>query len=408
MAVPQVRADGARLAGSGSRFVWEDPFLLEDQLTDDERMIRDTARDFARDRLAPGVVEAYANEITDRSIFNAMGELGLLGVTLPEEYGCANASYVAYGLVAREVERVDSGYRSMMSVQSSLVMYPIYAYGDEDQRKKYLPKLATGEWVGCFGLTEPNAGSDPGGMTTRAVKIDGGYRLTGAKTWISNAPIADVFVVWVKSAAHGDEIRGFILEKGMKGLSAPKISGKLSLRASVTGEIVLDGVQVVESALLPNVCGLKGPFGCLNRARYGISWGAMGAAEDCWRRARDYTLDRKQFGRPLAATQLVQKKLADMQTEIALGLQGSLRVGRLMDEGAEAPEMISLVKRNNCGKALDIARAARDMHGGNGIMGEYHVIRHSQNLETVNTYEGAHDIHALILGRAQTGIQAFY
>ncbi len=389
-------------------FVWEDPFLLDSQLTDDERMIRDTAHAYAQEKLAPRVVEAYAHEKTDRHIFNEMGELGLLGVTLPEEYGGAAASYVAYGLVAREVERVDSGYRSMMSVQSSLVMYPIYAYGSEAQRKKYLPKLASGEWVGCFGLTEPEAGSDPGGMTTRAFKTDGGYRLKGAKMWISNSPIADVFVVWAKSDAHEGQIRGFVLEKGMKGLSAPKIEGKLSLRASVTGEIVMEDVELGEDALLPNVSGLKGPFGCLNRARYGISWGALGAAEDCWMRARQYTLDRKQFGRPLAQTQLIQKKLADMQTEITLGLQGSLRVGRLLDEGRMAPEMISLVKRNNCGKALDIARQARDMHGGNGIMGEYHVIRHSQNLETVNTYEGAHDVHALILGRAQTGLQAFY
>ncbi|WP_244913988.1 acyl-CoA dehydrogenase, partial [Methylobacterium frigidaeris] len=356
--------------GTRGAFRWDDPFLLDDQLTDDERLIRDSARSFAQERLLPGIVEAYAEEKTDRSLFNAMGELGLLGVTLPEEYGCAGASYVAYGLVAREVERVDSGYRSMMSVQSSLVMYPIYAYGDENQRKKYLPKLASGEFVGCFGLTEPDAGSDPAGMKTRADKIDGGYRLSGAKTWISNAPIADVFVVWAKSPAHDNQIRGFVLEKGMKGLSAPKIKGKLSLRASVTGEIVMDGVEVPESALLPNVSGLKGPFGCLNRARYGISWGALGAAEDCWHRARQYTLDRKQFNRPLAQTQLVQKKLADMQTEIALGLQGSLRVGRLFDEGRMAPEMISLVKRNNCGKALAIAREARDMHGGNGIMGE--------------------------------------
>ena len=389
-------------------FVWEDPFLLDSQLTDDERMIRDTAHAYAQEKLAPRVVEAYAHEKTDRHIFNEMGELGLLGVTLPEEYGGAAASYVAYGLVAREVERVDSGYRSMMSVQSSLVMYPIYAYGSEAQRKKYLPKLASGEWVGCFGLTEPEAGSDPGGMTTRAFKTEGGYRLKGAKMWISNSPIADVFVVWAKSDAHEGQIRGFVLEKGMKGLSAPKIEGKLSLRASITGEIVMEDVEVGEDALLPNVAGLKGPFGCLNRARYGISWGALGAAEDCWMRARQYTLDRKQFGRPLAQTQLIQKKLADMQTEITLGLQGSLRVGRLLDEGRMAPEMISLVKRNNCGKALDIARQARDMHGGNGIMGEYHVIRHSQNLETVNTYEGAHDVHALILGRAQTGLQAFY
>jgi glutaryl-CoA dehydrogenase len=337
-----------------------------------------------------------------------MGEAGLLGVTVPEEFGGSEASYVAYGLVAREVERVDSGFRSMMSVQSSLVMYPIYAYGDDAQRKKYLPKLASGEWIGCFGLTEPDAGSDPGGMKTRAQKVDGGYRLTGSKMWISNSPIADVFVVWAKSEAHDGKIRGFVLEKGMKGLSAPKIGGKLSLRASITGEIVMDGVEVPEENLLPNVSGLKGPFGCLNRARYGISWGAMGAAEDCWRRARQYGLDRKQFNKPLAGTQLFQKKLADMQTEIALGLQGSLRVGRLMDEGRMAPEMISLVKRNNCGKALDIARQARDMHGGNGIQIEYHVMRHAQNLETVNTYEGTHDVHALILGRAQTGIQAFF
>ncbi|WP_375459574.1 acyl-CoA dehydrogenase [uncultured Enterovirga sp.] len=389
-------------------FQWEDPFLLDDQLSDDERMIRDTARDYAQEKLLPRIVEAYQNETTDRSIFNEMGELGLLGVTVPEEFGGADAGYVAYGLVAREVERVDSGYRSMMSVQSSLVMYPIYAYGDDTQRKKYLPKLASGEWVGCFGLTEPDAGSDPGGMKTRAEKTASGYRISGAKMWISNSPIADVFVVWAKSSAHGDQIRGFVLEKGMKGLSAPKIGGKLSLRASVTGEIVMDNVEVGEEHLLPNVSGLKGPFGCLNRARYGISWGAMGAAEDCWHRARSYTLDRRQFNRPLAQTQLVQKKLADMQTEIALGLQGSLRVGRLFDEGRMAPEMISIVKRNNCGKALDIARQARDMHGGNGIMGEYHVMRHAQNLETVNTYEGTHDVHALILGRAITGLQAFF
>jgi glutaryl-CoA dehydrogenase len=337
-----------------------------------------------------------------------MGELGLLGITLPEDYNCAGASYVAYGLVAREIERVDSGYRSMMSVQSSLVMYPIYAYGDETQRRRYLPKLAAGEWIGCFGLTEPEAGSDPGSMVTRAEPIAGGYRLKGAKTWISNAPVADVFVIWAKSAAHDNQIRGFVLEKSMSGLSAPKISGKLSLRASITGEIVLDDVEVPEGALLPHTSGLKGPFGCLNRARYGISWGAMGAAEDCWHRARGYVLDRTQFGRPLAATQLVQKKLADMQTEIALGLQASLRVGRLLDEGQCSPEAISLVKRNNCGKALEIARLARDMHGGNGIQEEYHVMRHAQNLETVNTYEGTHDVHALILGRAQTGMQAFF
>ena len=337
-----------------------------------------------------------------------MGELGLLGVTIPEEYGCAGANYVSYGLVAREVERIDSGYRSMMSVQSSLVMYPIYAYGTEEQRKKYLPKLGSGEWVGCFGLTEPDAGSDPGGMKTRAEKVADGYKLTGSKTWISNAPIADVFVIWAKSAAHDNQIRGFILEKGMKGLSAPKLGGKLSLRASITGEVVMDDVIVPEENLLPNVSGLKGPFGCLNRARYGISWGAMGAAEDCFHRARQYGLDRKQFNKPLAQTQLYQKKLADMLTEITLGLQGSLRVGRLLDEGKLAPEMISVVKRNNCGKALDIARAARDMHGGNGIQIEYHVMRHAANLETVNTYEGTHDVHALILGRAITGLQAFF
>ncbi|MFN8925036.1 MAG: acyl-CoA dehydrogenase [Rhodospirillales bacterium] len=391
-----------------ARFDWEDPFLLDDQLTEDERMFRDTARNYAQNHLLPRVIEAYREEKTDRRIFDEMGELGLLGVTVPEEYGGAGASYVAYGLVAREVERVDSGYRSMMSVQSSLVMYPIQAYGSEDQRKRYLPKLASGEHVGCFGLTEPDAGSDPAGMKTRAETIDGGYRLIGSKMWISNSPIADVFVVWAKSAAHGDEIRGFVLEKGMKGLSAPKIGGKLSLRASVTGEIVMDGVEVPETALLPNVSGLKGPFGCLNRARYGISWGAMGAAEDCFHRARQYVLDRNQFGKPLAQTQLIQKKLADMMTDIALGLQGSLRVGRLFDEGRLAPEMISIVKRNNCGKALDIARMARDMHGGNGIQEEYHVMRHAQNLETVNTYEGTHDVHALILGRAVTGLQAFF
>jgi len=390
------------------RFSWEDAFFLDDQLSEDERAIRDTARAFAQEKLLPRVNEAYLEEKTDREIFNEMGKLGLLGVTVPEKYGCAGANYVSYGLVAREIERVDSGYRSMNSVQSSLVMYPIYAYGSEEQRTKYLPKLGTGEWVGCFGLTEPDAGSDPGGMKTRAEKVSDGYVLRGSKMWISNSPIADVFVVWAKSQAHDNEIRGFILEKGMKGLSAPKIGGKLSLRTSITGEVVMDEVHVPESALLPNVSGLKGPFGCLNRARYGISWGAMGAAEDCFFRARQYTLDRKQFKRPLAATQLVQKKLADMQTEIALGLQGSLRVGRLMDEGRFAPEMISLVKRNNCGKALDIARVARDMHGGNGIQIEYHVMRHAANLETVNTYEGTHDVHALIIGRAITGLQAFF
>ncbi len=393
---------------STSAFQWADPLLLDAQLDDGERLIAKTARDYAQGKLAPRVVEAYLQEKTDRAIFSEMGELGLLGMTVSESYGGAGAGYVSYGLVAREVERVDSGYRSMMSVQSSLVMYPIEAYGSEEQKRKYLPRLAAGEWVGCFGLTEPDAGSDPGGMKTRAEKVSDGYRLNGSKTWISNAPIADVFVVWAKSAAHDGQIRGFILEKGMPGLSAPKIGGKLSLRASITGEVVMDGVVVPEENLLPNVSGLKGPFGCLNRARYGIAWGVMGAAEDCWMRARQYGLDRKQFGRPLANTQLYQKKLADMQTEIALGLQAALRVGRLMDEGQMAPEMISLIKRNNCGKALDIARAARDMHGGNGIQIEYHVMRHAQNLETVNTYEGAHDIHALILGRAQTGLQAFF
>jgi glutaryl-CoA dehydrogenase len=389
-------------------FQWDDPFLLDDQLTEEERMIRDTAREYCQSKLMPRVTNAYLNEHTDREIFNEMGELGLLGITIPEEYGCAGANYVSYGLVAREVERVDSGYRSMNSVQSSLVMYPIYTYGSEEQRQKYLPKLATGEWVGCFGLTEPDAGSDPGSMKTRAEKVTDGYKLNGTKMWISNSPIADVFVVWAKSDAHEGKIRGFVLEKGMKGLSAPKIGGKLSLRASITGEVVMEDVVVPEENLLPNASGLGGPFGCLNRARFGISWGAMGAAEDCWHRARQYTLDRIQFGRPLAQTQLVQKKLADMQTEITLGLQGSLRVGRLMDEGRAAPEMISLIKRNNCGKALDISRLARDMHGGNGIQAEYHVMRHLTNLETVNTYEGAHDVHALILGRAQTGLQAFF
>ena len=391
-----------------SGFDWQDPFRMDDQLTEEERLVRDTAHAYAQEKLQPRVIEAFREEKTDPAIFREMGEQGLLGCTLPEEYGGAGLGYVAYGLVAREVERVDSGYRSMMSVQSSLVMYPIYAYGSEEQRRKYLPKLASGEWIGCFGLTEPDAGSDPAGMKTRAEKIDGGYRLTGSKTWISNAPIADVFVVWAKSEAHDGKIRGFVLDKGMKGLSAPKIGGKISLRASITGEIVMDGVEVSEDALLPHVSGLKGPFGCLNRARYGISWGAMGAAEFCWHAARQYGLDRKQFNRPLAQTQLYQKKLADMMTEISLGLQASLRVGRLMDEAAAAPEMISIVKRNNCGKALDIARMSRDMHGGNGISEEYQVIRHMVNLETVNTYEGAHDVHALILGRAQTGLQAFF
>ena len=394
------------MAGMG-KFDWADPFLLDDQLSEDERMIRDTARGYAQDRLAPRIVEAFQHEHTDPAIFREMGELGLLGPTLPEEYGGVGAGYVAYGLVAREVERVDSGYRSMMSVQSSLVMYPIFAYGSEAQKQAFLPKLASGDSIGCFGLTEPDAGSDPGGMTTRARKVDGGYVLSGAKTWISNAPIADVFVVWAKSDAHQGAIRGFVLTKGMRGLSAPKIEGKLSLRASITGGIVMEDVEVGEEALLPNVEGLKGPFGCLNRARYGISWGALGAAEFCFHAARAYGLDRKQFGTPLAGRQLYQKKLADMETEIALGLQASLRVGRLMDEGRFAPEMVSLVKRNNVGKALEIARMSRDMHGGNGISGEYQVMRHMMNLETVNTYEGAHDVHALILGRAITGIAAF-
>jgi glutaryl-CoA dehydrogenase len=385
-------------------FVWQDPFLLEDELSEDERMIRDAARQFCQEKLMPRVKAAFNEEKTDPGIFREMGEMGFLGSTI-EGYGCPGVNYVCYGLVAREVERIDSGYRSMMSVQSSLVMHPIHAYGTEAQRQKYLPRLATGEWIGCFGLTEPDAGSDPAGMRTRARKVDGGYVIQGAKVWISNSPIADVFIVWAKDDA-GD-IRGFVLEKGMKGLSAPKIEGKLSLRASVTGEIVMDDVEVGDDALLPNVKGLKGPFGCLNRARYGIAWGALGAAEFCWHAARGYTLERKMFNRPLAATQLVQKKLADMQTEIAIGLQACLRAGRLLDEGRLAPETISLIKRNSCGKALDIARMARDMHGGNGIMDEYHVMRHVMNLETVNTYEGTHDVHALILGRAQTGLQAF-
>ena len=390
-----------------ARFDWEDPFLLDQQLSDDERMIRDTARAYAKDKLAPRIVEAFQHEHTDPAIFREMGELGLLGPTIPEEYGGVGASYVAYGLVAREVEAIDSGYRSMMSVQSSLVMYPINAYGSQEQKHKFLPKLASGEWIGCFGLTEPDAGSDPGSMTTRAVKTATGYRISGAKTWISNSPIADVFVVWAKSDEHGGAIRGFLLERGMDGIVTPKIEGKLSLRASITGMILMDDVEVGEDALLPNVSGLKGPFGCLNRARYGISWGAMGAAEFCMAASRQYGLDRKQFGTPLAGRQLFQKKLADMETEIALGLQASLRVGRLMDEGRFAPEMVSLIKRNNVGKALAIARDARDMHGGNGISGEYQVMRHLMNLETVNTYEGAHDVHALILGRAITGIAAF-
>ena len=390
------------------RFDWEDPFRLTDQLDEEERMIAESARAYASEKLAPRVIDAYNDEKVEPEVFEEMGEMGLLGVTVPEEYGGLGGSYVSYGLVAREIERIDSGYRSMMSVQSSLVMYPIYAYGSEEQRQKYLPGLASGKLIGCFGLTEPDAGSDPAGMKTRAEKIDGGYRITGTKMWISNSPIADVFVVWAKSDAHDGKIRGFVLDKGITGLSAPKVGNKLSLRASVTGEIVMEGVEVGEDALLPNVQGLKGPFGCLNRARYGISWGVMGAAEFCWQAARQYGLDRKQFNRPLAQNQLFQKKLADMQTEIALGLQASLRVGRLMDEAQAAPEMISLIKRNNCGKALDIARMARDMHGGNGISAEFQVIRHMINLETVNTYEGTHDVHALILGRAQTGLQAFF
>jgi len=390
------------------RFDWQDPFRLEDQLTEEERMLRDAARAFAQEKLQPRVVAAYREEKTDPGIFAEMGEMGLLGATVPEQYGGLGASYVAYGLIAREVERVDSGYRSMMSVQSSLVMYPIYAYGTEEQRLKYLPGLAAGTLIGCFGLTEPDAGSDPAGMKTVAKKTATGYRLTGAKMWISNSPIADIFVIWAKSEAHGGKIKGFVLEKGMTGLSAPKIGGKLSLRASITGEIVMQDVEVGEDALLPNVEGLKGPFGCLNRARYGISWGVMGAAEFCWHAARQYGLDRRQFGRPLAQTQLFQLKLANMMTEITLGLQGSLRIGRLMDEGRAAPEMISLMKRNNCGKALDVARMARDMHGGNGIAESFQVMRHMVNLETVNTYEGTHDVHALILGRAQTGLQAFF
>lgn len=390
-----------------SRFDWEDPFRLNDQLSEDERMMRDSARAYAQEKLAPRVIAAYREERTDPEIFREMGEMGLLGVTIPEEYGGLGASYVSYGLVAREVERVDSGYRSMMSVQSSLVMYPIYAYGSEEQRRKYLPKLASGEFIGCFGLTEPDAGSDPGGMKTTAKKTANGYVLNGTKMWISNSPIADVFVVWAKSDAHGGKIRGFVLDKGLKGLSAPKIEGKLSLRASITGEIVMQDVEVGEDALLPGVEGLKGPFGCLNRARYGISWGVLGAAEFCYHAARQYGLDRRQFNRPLANTQIYQLKLANMMTEISLGLQASLQVGRLMDAAKAAPEMISLVKRNNCGKALEIARMARDMHGGNGISEEFQVMRHAQNLETVNTYEGTHDVHALILGRAITGLQAF-
>jgi glutaryl-CoA dehydrogenase len=386
-------------------FVWEDPLLLNEQLTEEERMVRDSAFVYAQEQLLPRVVDAFRHERSDPGVFREMGALGLLGATVPPEYGGAGLNYVCYGLIAREVERVDSGYRSMMSVQSSLVMFPILTYGSEAQRRMYLPRLATGEWIGCFGLTEPNHGSDPGSMVTRARSAPGGYRLSGSKMWISNAPIADVFVVWAKT--DDGVIRGFILEKGMKGLTAPKIEGKFSLRTSVTGEIVMDDVPVPADHLLPNVKGLAGPFGCLNSARYGIAWGALGAAEACWHAARQYTLDRKQFGRPLAANQLIQKKLADMQTEITLGLQGCLRLGRMKDEGKAAPEITSIMKRNSCGKALEIARMARDMHGGNGIVDEFHVIRHLLNLETVNTYEGTHDVHALILGRAQTGIAAF-
>jgi glutaryl-CoA dehydrogenase len=396
-------------------FTWSDPFLLNDQLSEEERMIRDATRDYCQDKLMPRILEANRHETFDRAIFNEMGQMGLLGSTIPEEYGAAGLNSVCYGLIAREVERVDSGYRSTMSVQSSLVMYPIYTYGTEAQRQKYLPKLASGELVGCFGLTEPNHGSDPGGMETRATKTDDGWILRGNKMWITNSPIADVFVVWAKAYGEGEneagakdgDIRGFILEQGMTGLSAPKTEGKFSLRASITGEIVMDEVFVPDENLLPKVKGLKGPFGCLNKARYGIAWGALGAAEFCWHAARQYTLDRHQFGRPLAATQLIQLKLANMMTEITIGLQSALRVGRLMDEDKVTPEIISLVKRNSCGKALDIARISRDMHGGNGISDEFHVIRHVMNLEAVNTYEGTHDIHALILGRAQTGIQAF-
>ncbi|MEO1225927.1 MAG: acyl-CoA dehydrogenase [Pseudomonadota bacterium] len=386
-------------------FDWQDPLMLEEQLSEEERMVRDAARDYCQDKLMPRVLEGNRHEIFHREIMNEMGELGFLGSTI-DGYGCAGVNYVCYGLVAREVERVDSGYRSAMSVQSSLVMYPIYAFGSEEQRQKYLPKLATGEWVGCFGLTEPDAGSDPGAMKTRARKVDGGYKLSGSKIWITNSPIADVFVVWAKD--DSDTIRGFILEKGMEGLSAPKIEGKFSLRASITGEVVMDEVFVPDDNLLAGVTGLKGPFSCLNNARYGISWGAMGAAEFCWHAARQYTLDRSMFGRPLAQTQLIQKKLADMQTEITLGLNGALRLGRMKDQGTAPPEAISLMKRNNCGKALDIVRTARDMHGGNGVADEFHVIRHVMNLEAVNTYEGTHDVHALILGRAQTGLNAFF
>ncbi|MFK7853389.1 MAG: acyl-CoA dehydrogenase [Granulosicoccus sp.] len=386
---------------------WDDIFLFDSQLTEEERMIRDTAAAYCQEKLQPRVIEANRKEIFHREIMTEMGELGLLGATIPEALGGVGANYVSYGLIAREVERVDSGYRSAMSVQSSLVMHPIFAYGTDDQREHYLPKLATGEWVGCFGLTEPDHGSDPGGMLTRAKKTDGGYLLSGAKNWITNSPIADVFIIWAKSDSHDNKIKGFILEKSMSGLVAPKIEGKFSLRASTTGMIQMDDVFVPEANLLPNVAGLAGPFGCLNRARYGISWGAMGAAEACWHAARTYTMDRKQFGKPLAANQLIQKKLADMQTEISLGLQGSLQLGRMMDQHTASSELISLMKRNNCGKAIDIARMSRDMHGGNGVSDEYGVIRHVMNLEAVNTYEGTHDIHALILGRGQTGLQAF-
>ena len=389
-------------------FFWQDPFLLEKQLNEDDRMLRDAAAKFADKELRPSIVQVYRDEQVQPELFKRMGKTGLLGATIPEKYGGLGASYTAYGLIAREIERIDSGYRSMMSVQSSLVIYPIHAYGDEDQRQKYLPRLCSGSLIGCFGLTEPDAGSDPAGMRTRADKTPSGYRLNGSKMWISNAPIADVFIVWAKSDFHGGKIRGFILEKGMPGLSAPKIDGKLSLRASVTGEIVMKDVEVPESALLPNIEGLKGPFGCLNRARYGIAWGVMGAAEFCWTAARKYGLERKQFGKPIAQTQLFQKKLADMQTEIALGLQSAFRLGQMMDNATASPELISLMKRNNCGKALEIARASRDMHGGNGISEEFQVMRHAANLETVNTYEGTHDIHALILGKAQTGLQAFF
>ena len=389
-------------------FDWSDPFKLSELFEEHEVLIKESAASFANDVLMPKVVEGFAGEEVCPEIFLEMGKMGLLGITIPEQYGGLGANYVSYGLVAQEIERIDSGYRSMLSVQSSLVMYPIYAYGTEAQRQKYLPALANGEMIGCFGLTEPDAGSDPASMKTRAEKIKGGYRITGSKMWISNSPIADVFVIWAKSDAHEGKIKGFVLEKGLKGLSSPKIEGKLSLRASVTGEIVMDGVVVSEEALLPHVVGLKGPFGCLNRARYGISWGVMGAAEFCWHAARQYGLDRKQFGKPLAQTQLFQKKLADMQTEITLGLTACFRVGRLMDEGNAAPEMISLTKRNNCGKALEIARQSRDMHGGNGISQDFHVFRHLMNLETVNTYEGTHDVHALILGRSQTNLQAFF